>query len=363
MHRLSIAVVAALVAALAVVSLSAAAHQSTHAKRPSPAPDRLALTDGDRGSVRNRSRQAGRRGRQPVELSEARAPDEPLGLRPERRGDCELPPRPRRHLVRPRQLRLAAPPARDQGRVRGGGDQPETGVPGDPGLGRLTGHNRGANAVVRSMRRHLAAIVASVPTTRRHLRVYHELDPTYYSATSQTFIGSVYKLFGFRDIADAAGGTGGGYPQLSGEYIIAKDPTDHRPRRHEVLRAVLRERVDAPGWGTIAAVEHHRVVRRTTTSPRAGGRGSCSSRARWRGSRSRAEWPRRPAEWRRHPASRRGASASAPASSPLRSSSRRSPSASPSGRCMSASARSSARRSRTSRSSTSSSRSERSTTP
>ena len=33
MHRLTIAVVAALVAALAVVSLSAAAHQSTHAKR------------------------------------------------------------------------------------------------------------------------------------------------------------------------------------------------------------------------------------------------------------------------------------------------------------------------------------------
>src|SRR5438874_74138 len=92
------------------------------------------------------------------------------------------------------------------------------------GLGRLTGHRHGAKAVVHSMRRHLAAIVASVPTTRRHLRVYHELDPTYYSATSTTFIGSIYKLFGFRDIADAADGAGGGYPQLSGEYIVAKDP-------------------------------------------------------------------------------------------------------------------------------------------
>ena len=33
-------------------------------------------------------------------------------------------------------------------------------------LGRLTGHNRGAKAVVNSMRTHLAAIVASVPKTR-----------------------------------------------------------------------------------------------------------------------------------------------------------------------------------------------------
>jgi iron complex transport system substrate-binding protein len=128
------------------------------------------------------------------------------------------------------------------------------------GLGRLTGHSRGANAVVGSMRRHLAAIVASVPTTRRHLRVYHELDPTYYSATSQTFIGSVYKLFGFRDIADAAGGTGGGYPQLSGEYIVAKDPQIIVLADTKCCQQSYGSVSTRPGWGTIAAVEHHRVV-------------------------------------------------------------------------------------------------------
>jgi iron complex transport system substrate-binding protein len=126
-------------------------------------------------------------------------------------------------------------------------------------LGRLTGHVRGAKAVVHSMRRHLAAIVASVPKTRRHLRVYHELDPTYYSATSKTFIGSIYKLFGFRDIADAAGGTGGGYPQLSGEYIVAKNPqiivlADTRCCGQSYASVSTR-----PGWGTISAVQHHRV--------------------------------------------------------------------------------------------------------
>jgi iron complex transport system substrate-binding protein len=128
------------------------------------------------------------------------------------------------------------------------------------GLGRLTGHERGASAVVRSMRTHLAAIVASVPKTRRHATVYHELDPTYYSATSQTFIGSIYKLFGFRDIADAAGGAGGGYPQLSGEYIVAKDPkiivlADTRCCGQDYATVA-----DRPGWSSISAVQHHRVV-------------------------------------------------------------------------------------------------------
>jgi iron complex transport system substrate-binding protein len=127
-------------------------------------------------------------------------------------------------------------------------------------LGRLTGHTRGAKAVVHSMSTHLAAIVRSVPKTRRHLRVYHELDPTYYSATSSTFIGSIYKLFGFQDIADAAGGTSGGYPQLSGEYIIAKNPqivvlADTKCCQQSYATVAARA-----GWGTIAAVEHHRVV-------------------------------------------------------------------------------------------------------
>ena len=127
-------------------------------------------------------------------------------------------------------------------------------------LGRITSHDRGARAVVGSMRKHLAAIVASVPKTRRHLRIYHELDPTYYSATSQTFIGSIYKLFGFRNIADGAGGTGDGYPQLSGEYIIAKNPqiivlADTRCCGQTYATVAAR-----PGWSSISAVVHHRVV-------------------------------------------------------------------------------------------------------
>jgi iron complex transport system substrate-binding protein len=128
------------------------------------------------------------------------------------------------------------------------------------GVGRLTGHTKGAKAVVHSMQKRLETIIRSVPKSRRHLRVYHELDPTYYTATSKTFIGSIYKLFGFRDIADAADTTGSGYPQLSAEYIVQQNPqlvvlADTKCCQQTAATVAAR-----PGWGTIAAVQHQRVV-------------------------------------------------------------------------------------------------------
>jgi iron complex transport system substrate-binding protein len=129
------------------------------------------------------------------------------------------------------------------------------------GLGRLTGHTRGAKAVVHSMQTHLASIIRSVPSSRRHLRVYHELDPTYYSAASTTFIGSVYKLFGFKDIADAANTTASaGYPQLSAEYIVAQNPQIIVLADTKCCQQTAATVAARPGWSTIAAVQHQRVV-------------------------------------------------------------------------------------------------------
>ena len=46
---------------------------------------------------------------------------------------------------------------------------------------------------------------------------------TYYTATSKTFIGAEFSLFGMRNIADAAG-HGSIYPQISAEYILKENP-------------------------------------------------------------------------------------------------------------------------------------------
>ena len=125
-------------------------------------------------------------------------------------------------------------------------------------LGTITGHKRSAAAVVARMRKSIAKTVRSVP--KRHLTVYHELDPTYYSATSETFIGRIYKLFGLRNIADAADTSGSHYPQLSGEYIVSANPglivlADTRCCGQSAATVAARA-----GWRGLAAVRNHRVV-------------------------------------------------------------------------------------------------------
>jgi cobalamin transport system substrate-binding protein len=260
-QRLTIAVVAALVAALAVVSISAAAHQHTRVKHryphrivslsPTVTEDLFAIGAG----------------KQVVAVDEdsdypKRAPRTSLsGVTPNVEAIARY---------HPDVVFISYNPGNFASQLRNLGIKVVNEAAANDlkqayaeilGLGRRTGHVRGARAVVHSMRTHLAAIVRSVPKTRRHLRVYHELDPTYYSATSKTFIGSIYKLFGFKDIADAADSTGGGYPQLSGEYIIAQNPqiivlADTKCWQQTAATVAAR-----PGWGTISAVQHHRVVR------------------------------------------------------------------------------------------------------
>lgn len=125
-------------------------------------------------------------------------------------------------------------------------------------LGAVTGHRTRAGRLVGSMRRNIGRAVASVP--RRRLSVYHELTPDYYSATSRTFIGRIYTLFGLRNIADAAPGSASGYPQLSAEYIVAANPSlivlaDGKCCGQSAATVAAR-----PGWSSIAAVRTRSIV-------------------------------------------------------------------------------------------------------
>ena len=55
---------------------------------------------------------------------------------------------------------------------------------------------------------------------------YHEIDSTLYTATSSTFFGEIYGMFGMVNVADEADPDGAafGYPQLSSEYVVVADP-------------------------------------------------------------------------------------------------------------------------------------------
>jgi iron complex transport system substrate-binding protein len=90
-------------------------------------------------------------------------------------------------------------------------------------LGVLTGHTAQAVQLSSQLQADIAAAVADVTMPATPLSYYYELDPTYYSVTSNTFVGQVFALFGLRNIADTAEG-GNDYPQLSAEAIVSSNP-------------------------------------------------------------------------------------------------------------------------------------------
>ncbi|HAX81808.1 MAG TPA: ABC transporter substrate-binding protein [Actinobacteria bacterium] len=124
-------------------------------------------------------------------------------------------------------------------------------------IGDITGHRSAAAALVETMRADIAAIVADLPQPVRAMTYYHELDATYFSIGSDTFLGSLYGLLGLTSIADAAGG---GYPQLSAEFIVAADP-DFVFLGDAACCGQTPEVVGArPGWDEMAAVSGGRVI-------------------------------------------------------------------------------------------------------
>jgi iron complex transport system substrate-binding protein len=127
-------------------------------------------------------------------------------------------------------------------------------------LGDATGHRAEADKVVAGMKKQIAAIAGSIPAGAKGATYYHELDPSYFSATSKTFIGSVYSLLGLQNIADAADAEAGGYPQLSAEYIVQADPdliflADTKCCQQTAATVGARA-----GWGGITAVRNGAVV-------------------------------------------------------------------------------------------------------
>ena len=127
-------------------------------------------------------------------------------------------------------------------------------------LGKITGHAAEANALASGMKRRITAIVAKARTNAAGVTVYHELDPTLYTLTSNTFVGRVYALFGLRNIADAVKG-GTEYPQLSAEYLISANPGLVVLADTVCCAQNARTVAARPGWSRIAAVRTGSVVR------------------------------------------------------------------------------------------------------
>lgn len=127
-------------------------------------------------------------------------------------------------------------------------------------LGQATGDRSRAEALVASIRAKLAKAVAGAPALSKHRSYYVEFDPTYYSATSKTFIGSIFALFHLKNIADKAAGAASGYPQLSSEYIVNANPNLVFLADTICCGQSLRTVSARSGWSTMNAVRHGDVI-------------------------------------------------------------------------------------------------------
>ncbi len=126
-------------------------------------------------------------------------------------------------------------------------------------LGVATGNLPGAQELVEQMQNDIDEILTGIEPTDEPKTFYHELDTTYFSVTSSTFIGTVYLSMGLVNIADAVG-EGAGYTQLSEEFIIEQDP-DFIFLADTICCGVDATTVaERPGWGTLRAVQNGGVV-------------------------------------------------------------------------------------------------------
>jgi iron complex transport system substrate-binding protein len=120
-------------------------------------------------------------------------------------------------------------------------------------LGMLVGHVAEADQLVATMQTEIAAAVSAVVAPATPLSYYYELDDTYFSVTSNSFIGQLFNLFGLRNIADNAE-AGNDYPQLSAEAIVSSNP-DIIVLADTKCCAQTAETVAArDGWGGLNAV-------------------------------------------------------------------------------------------------------------
>lgn len=127
-------------------------------------------------------------------------------------------------------------------------------------LGKATGNRVRANRLAARINRRIRNIIRRTPRGNG-ITVYHEISPDFFTAQSKTFVGKVYRQFGVRNIADRAPDQfGSGFPQLSSEFIVSRNPDlivlgDAKCCGQRL--ATVRAR---PGWSGIDAVRSGNVV-------------------------------------------------------------------------------------------------------
>ncbi|HYJ00308.1 MAG TPA: ABC transporter substrate-binding protein [Thermoleophilaceae bacterium] len=127
-------------------------------------------------------------------------------------------------------------------------------------LGIATGHRAAGELVADRTRERVEELIAAAPEGPP-LKVFHELDPDLFSASSDTFIGRIYARLGLRNVADqAAERSANPYPQLSSEAVVSADPDLVVLADTECCGQTPAKVGRRAGWDAVAAVRDGAVV-------------------------------------------------------------------------------------------------------
>ena len=127
-------------------------------------------------------------------------------------------------------------------------------------VGVASGNMAEAAELVAMTTTSIASAISTLPDGTDGLTFYYELDPTFYSVTSSTFVGELFVLTGVSNIADAADPDGFGFPQLTAEYIIEQNPTLIYLADTKCCGQNAETVAERPGWDTLGVVVRGSVV-------------------------------------------------------------------------------------------------------
>lgn len=126
--------------------------------------------------------------------------------------------------------------------------------------GVATGNEEQATALNESIEADLERIADEAPDVPEGTTYFHEIDASLYTATSSTYFGQIYAMFGLENIADPVDEDGAafGYPQLSSEFVVAADP-DLIFLADALYGESLETVAARPGWSSLTAVQEGNV--------------------------------------------------------------------------------------------------------
>ena len=117
-------------------------------------------------------------------------------------------------------------------------------------LGQMLGVST-AKALVQAMEADMQSAIAQVPPSARGQRVYFEISPGPYAASTSSFLGQTLHRLGLKNIVE---GSLGPFPKINPEMVVRAQP--------DVIM-VGDSSADAmqsrPGWPTLTALKNHRL--------------------------------------------------------------------------------------------------------